>query len=176
MRKSRKPKPNSNPPTASAAGWRLPRVAAVVLAIAVLAAGAFWWSKGRQANAQAATAPAAGTQTANPPASAPVTPPAFEKLTGKWLRPDGGYVIEIKSVEPGGKMDAAYFNPRPINVSKAEAIREGSVAKVFIELRDVKYPGSTYTLTYDPVADQLQGIYYHAGLQQQFEVLFQRMK
>jgi hypothetical protein len=177
MSKSHKIKRKAPPPTASAAGWRLPRVAAAVLTIAVVAAGGFWWSKGRQTDAQAATAPAAGIQAANAPASAAtVAPPAFDKLTGKWRRPDGGYVIEIKSVESGGKMDAAYFNPRPINVSKAEAIREGEVAKVFIELRDVKYPGSTYTLAYDPAADQLKGIYYHAGLQQQFEVFFQRMK
>ena len=175
MSKSRKPKPKP-PPAAPRAGWRLPRVAAVVLAIAAVAAGVFWWSKGKQTDAQAATAAPAGTKSANASASAAaVAPAAFDKLKGKWLRPDGGYVIEIKSVESGGKMDAAYFNPRSINVSRAEAIRDGEAAKVFIELRDVKYPGSTYTLTYDPAADQLKGIYYHAGLQQQFEVFFQRM-
>ena len=49
------------------------------------------------------------------------------------------------------------------------------VVKVFIELRDANYPGSTYNLTYDPQSDQLQGIYYQAALQQQFEVVFLRM-
>jgi len=33
---------------------------------------------------------------------------------------------------------------------------------VFIELRDVNYPGSTYSLTYEPASDQLKGIYYQA--------------
>ena len=47
--------------------------------------------------------------------------------------------------------------------------------KVFIELRDVNYPGSTYDLTYNPQADQLQGSYYQAALQQQFDVSFVRM-
>jgi len=35
----------------------------------------------------------------------------FESLKGKWYRLDGGYVIEIKNIEPSGKMEAAYFNP-----------------------------------------------------------------
>ena len=47
--------------------------------------------------------------------------------------------------------------------------------KVFLELRDVHYPGSTYTLTYDPARDQLQGVYYQAALQQRFDVVFVRM-
>jgi hypothetical protein len=35
----------------------------------------------------------------------------FNKLIGRWLRPDGGYVIEIRNISSGGKMEAAYFNP-----------------------------------------------------------------
>jgi hypothetical protein len=34
----------------------------------------------------------------------------------------------------------------------------------YFELRAPGYPGSTYTLTYDPQRDQLQGIYFHAAL------------
>jgi hypothetical protein len=56
------------------------------------------------------------------------------------------------------------------------ASRDGAAVEVFIELRDANYPGSTYNLTYDPQSDQLQGIYYQAALQQQFEVFFVRMK
>ena len=53
----------------------------------------------------------------------------------------------------------------------------GRVAmKVFIELRDVNYPGSTYTLTYDPASDQLKGVYYQAVEKQRFPVAFVRMK
>jgi hypothetical protein len=98
-----------------------------------------------------------------------------QALKGKWLRPDGGYVVDVRSVEAGGTMDVAYFNPRPIKVSKAEASQEGAITKVFLELRDVQYPGSTYTLTYDPARDQLQGVYYQAALQQRFAVVFVRM-
>ena len=100
----------------------------------------------------------------------------FDKLNGRWLRPDGGYVLEIRSVDASGKIDAAYLNPRPISVSKAEATRDGSTLKVFIELRAPNYPGSTYTLTYDPQRDQLTGIYFQAVQQQNFDVSFVRMK
>ena len=58
----------------------------------------------------------------------------FQKLKGKWVRPDGGYVFEIRSVEDGGKIVASYSNPRPINVSKAEASQDGVATKVFLEL------------------------------------------
>jgi len=102
--------------------------------------------------------------------------PGYEELKGRWRRPDGGYIIEIMNVDATGKMDAAYFNPKPINVSKAEATREGSSTKVFIELRDTGYPGSTYTLTYDPQGDQLKGVYFQAVMQQKFEVVLFRIR
>lgn len=73
-------------------------------------------------------------------------------------------------------MDAGYFNPKPIHVAKAEASQDGVAMKVFIELRDVNYPGSTYTLTYNPENDQLSGIYFQALQQQSFEVFFTRMQ
>jgi len=101
-------------------------------------------------------------------------PPDFMALRGRWVRTDGGYVIDIKSVDPGGQMQAAYYNPNPINVSRAQAARAGAAATVFIELRGPGYPGSTYTLIHDPKSDQLKGIYHHAGLQKNFEVIFVR--
>jgi hypothetical protein len=97
-------------------------------------------------------------------------------LKGRWARTDGGYVIDIKSVDPGGQIQAAYYNPNPINVSRAEAARAGAAVTVFIELRGPGYPGSTYTLIHDPKSDQLKGIYHHAGLQKNFEVVFIRGK
>ena len=95
---------------------------------------------------------------------------------GSWLWPDGGYVIEVKSVNDSGNMEAVYFNPNPIHVAKVEASQDSSATKVFLELRDVNYPGSTYTLTYNPATDQLQGIYYQAAIRQQFQVFFERFK
>lgn len=127
---------------------------------------------------EAAKGPAelAPVTTTNPPATASDAAPGFEKLKGRWLRPDGGYVVDVKSVDQRGTMDVAYLNPQPIKVSKAVASRDGTVTKVFIELRDVNYPGSTYTLTYDPQSDRLQGVYYQAALEQRFDVFFVRMK
>ena len=103
-------------------------------------------------------------------------PSGFEALNGRWLRPDGGYVFEILAVDPNGKIDARYFNPRPINIAKAEATRDGSKLNVFVELRAPNYPGSTYTLVYDREQDQLRGIYFQAALGQSFDVYFVRMK
>lgn len=102
--------------------------------------------------------------------------PDLLALKGRWARTDGGYVIEIKSIEAGGRMLAAYYNPNPINVSRAEATRQGAAVIVFIELRAPGYPGSTYTLIHDPKSDELKGVYHHAGLQQNFEVVFVRSK
>ena len=70
--------------------------------------------------------------------------PGFQVIKGRWQRPDGGYIIEIKNIDRVGKMEAAYFNPRPIHVAKANAARDGNTTKIFIELRDVNYSGSTY--------------------------------
>ena len=100
----------------------------------------------------------------------------FDTLNGRWLRLDGGYVLEIRAVDPSGKIDAVYLNPQPINIAKAEATRDGSTMKVFVDLRAPNYPGSTYTLTYDPQQDQLKGIYFQAVQQQRFNVSFVGMK
>jgi uncharacterized protein (DUF2147 family) len=101
---------------------------------------------------------------------------SFDVLKGRWLRPDGGYIIQIRSIDGSGKMEAGYFNPRPINVSKAEVTKEGGKMKVFVELRDTGYPGSVYTLTYAPKDDVLRGVYFQAALKQNFDVFFTRMK
>jgi len=101
-------------------------------------------------------------------------PPDMMALRGRWVRTDGGYVIDIKSVDPGGQMQAAYYNPNPINVSRAQAARSGAAVTVFLELRAPGYPGSTYTLIHDPQSDTLKGIYHQAALQQNFEVVFVR--
>ena len=100
----------------------------------------------------------------------------FAMLKGRWRRPDGGYVIDIRDVDSTGKVDVAYFNPNPIRVSKAEVTREGAAPKLFIELRDVGYPGCTYTLIHDPKTDQLRGIYFQAAVQQNYDVVFFRIK
>jgi len=100
----------------------------------------------------------------------------FQTLIGRWQRPDGGYVMEIRSIAPDGKMLGGYFNPRPINVSQAQASLQKGYIKVEVELRDTGYPGSRYTLIYDQPNDRLIGWYYHAVSGQNFEVVFVRQK
>lgn len=100
----------------------------------------------------------------------------FQRLKGRWRRPDGGYIMAINNINDAGTMDAAYFNPYSIHIGNAAASRDGDVMKVFVELRDVNYPGSTYTLTYEPSIDQLKGIYYQAVEQQRFQVVFERIQ
>src|SRR5262245_50356750 len=74
----------------------------------------------------------------------------YEKLLGRWAREDGGYVLEVRGVAADGTMEVGYFNPKPIKVARGEASRDGDTLQVVVELRDVNYPGSTYTLRYDP--------------------------
>ncbi len=141
--------------------------------VAVLGAG---WHNLRQAEALPTAVPVVESLTATSSAAFAEASPDWQKLKGKWLRPDGGYIIEIKRVDDSGKMEAAYFNPKPIHVARAEASRVGGILRVFIELRDVNYPGSTYTLTYEPGSDQLKGIYFQAVQKQSYDVVFTRLK
>jgi hypothetical protein len=173
MSQSRKKEQSVRP---AAVGRKLYRLAGIVITVAFVAAVGFWWSKGHQAGTSPAVVPkpAANAVNQSAPAAAPI--PAFEKLTGRWQRPDGGYIIEVRSIEPGGRMNAAYFNPRPINVAKAEASQHGGTVNVFIELRDTNYPGSTYNLTYAPADDCLKGIYFQAAMEQTFDVYFMRLR
>jgi hypothetical protein len=100
----------------------------------------------------------------------------FDTLLGLWVRPDGGYLLAIRGVDTSGKLDAAYANPRQLPFAKAAASREDNRIKVFLELRAGGYNGSTYTLTYDPEKDILQGVYYQAVAQRKFDVYFERAK
>ncbi len=97
------------------------------------------------------------------------------KLVGRWFRPDGEYTIEIRSVQPDGKMDARYLNPNPINVSKAQVTRQGEQTSVYVELNDKGYPGSYYNLIYDVKQDRMAGTYVQKAMNQQFQVEFMRM-
>jgi len=99
----------------------------------------------------------------------------FQNLVGRWIRPDGGYIIEIRNVDSNGLLQAAYFNPRPIHVSQARLTIVNKEPQVFIELRDVGYPGATYALIYRPEQDVLTGLYYQPIVGQSFEVIFVRM-
>jgi hypothetical protein len=98
------------------------------------------------------------------------------KIIGRWVRPDGGYVLDIRGVAENGDLDAAYLNPRPINVAVARASQAHGAVQVFVELRDVNYPGSTYALEYDPATDRLVGSYYQAVDKVTYQILFVRAR
>jgi hypothetical protein len=110
------------------------------------------------------------------PDGEPASPVDLQQLLGQWLRTDGDYVIDIKSIAADGKADVAYLNPKPIHVAKAEAWQAAGVARISIKLQDVNYPGSTYDLKYDPQRDHLRGLYYQAVEKQHFQVVFNRQR
>lgn len=97
------------------------------------------------------------------------------KLVGRWIRTDSPYVIEISEANPDGTLRAGYYNPQPINVSVAKVENKNSVLQVFVELHDAGYPGSNYSLNYNPKNDALEGTYFQAILQRKFDIVFIRM-
>ena len=120
----------------------------------------------------AAPAGAQGAELA-PGASAPASA-GFDVLKGNWVRPDGGYTVAIKGIQPDGQLEAMYFNPSPLPFARAQAVLEGAAVRVFLELRAGGYGGSTYELTYDPVGDRLKGTYFQAVAKQRYEIQFVR--
>jgi hypothetical protein len=105
-----------------------------------------------------------------------VPTPDINKLTGTWIRTDGGKTIVIKNANPDGWLDAEYLNPNPIHVSQALWLVKDNSLIVVIDLQDVNYPGSRYTLEYLPAFDELAGVYYQAVDKVNFEVGFVRQK
>lgn len=97
-------------------------------------------------------------------------------LVGNWLRTDSDYLIKIEAVNDDGTLLAKYFNPNPINVGKANWEAISGDLKIIVELRDVNYPGSTYTLNYIPDRDMLAGKYYQAVEGLTFYVEFNRSR
>jgi hypothetical protein len=98
----------------------------------------------------------------------------LRRLEGRWVRPDGGYILELREIKDDGSLKAYYFNPRPINVAKAEIKSSKGKISLFVELRDVNYPGSLYNLQYDPKTDRLKGTYFQAVEKQTFSIEFAR--
>lgn len=95
-------------------------------------------------------------------------------IIGRWVRPDGGYILEFKEIGKDGVLKAAYFNPNPIHVYRAKLQDNKGQITVSVELRDVNYPGSTYNLLYDPKTDRLIGTYFQAVEGVTYEIEFMR--
>ena len=101
---------------------------------------------------------------------------AAKQLEGRWLREDGGYVLDLQDIRPDGSLKAFYFNPRNINVHVANWKFEDERLLLYVELRDVNYPGSNYTLMFRASQDLLWGSYFLAVQKQTMDVNFVRMK
>ena len=96
-----------------------------------------------------------------------------DKILGSWLRPDGGYILEIKKFSESS-FEAAYYNPKSIYVSETEWKIQDGYVYLFIKFDDEGYPGSYYSLGYYPEKDMLIGFYYQAVAKQKFDVYFER--
>ena len=110
----------------------------------------------------------------SPPSEQQAPQPDLNRLVGRWLRPDGGYILEIRSATADGKLDVSYFNPNPIHVARAEWVINDNILYALVELQDVNYPGSTYGLEYKDGSDHLVGTYYQAVEKSTYDVEFVR--
>lgn len=99
----------------------------------------------------------------------------YQKLIGKWVRPDGGYTLEITEVKEN-QITAGYYNPAKINIAKSEIRNINGKEEIYIEFYDTNYMGSYYKLIFDQKHDQLIGTYYQAGFEQTFNIYFVKMK
>ncbi len=142
--------------------WLIPIIFAVFVCMAQPAAA-------QEDQATATTSGQSGSEKA-----ASTIDDQFRNLIGRWRRMDGGYIIDIRRIGANGQMDVAYYNPKSIHISRAEASLKKGAQYIFIELQDVGYPGSTYTLMYRPQQDILAGFYFQAAVKQTFEVVFAR--
>jgi hypothetical protein len=140
------------------------------IGIACLLAG--MWSIAVLTGCDQGKPPAEGKATVQAPAQ---MTGAFERIKGKWMRSDGTYVLEFKQLLKDNALEVAYFNPGPIHVGKARMYEERGFTKVFVELQDVNYPGSRYTLILDAEKPRMVGNYYQATQQVDYEVAFDKM-
>ena len=144
------------------------RLVITTIVVAAVVVALWFWLDGRDTSSPADRA------AENEPSAALSSPESARKLVGRWQRTDAGYVIEIRSVDRFGAVDAAYLNPNPIHVSQAQISDGDESFELFLELMDVGYPGATYRLLYSPEHDVLVGVYHQPTAGQDFEVAFER--
>ena len=138
---------------------------------AIVGAVALWWNTERDD----APSPPAGEAQRRPGPPTSLRSEDVQRLVGRWVRTDFPYIIEIAGGSDDGLLQAAYYNPQPINVAHAEARNVNGRITVFVELRDLNYPGSTYNLVYEPSTDALLGSYFQAVQRQTYDVAFERV-
>lgn len=149
-------------------------IASALIVIVAVVCGVLIWRMNAVDSAESASPSDSHSESVSP-AAAISEPVNMQKLVGRWLRTDSPYVIEIREVSPDGTLRAGYYNPQSINVSTAKVENKNGTLQVFVELHDAGYPGSNYTLNYNPQNDALEGTYFQATLRQNFNVAFIRM-
>ena len=165
------PRPPVRPP------WLLLLLAVVAIVAAVLVLMKSPEEPRPQASPVAEGPPRSPATSTTATAPADVSTPAPQALLGRWQRTDGDYALEIRRVHADGRAEAAYSNPGPINVSRAEVRRSGNGLTLLVELRDVNYPGATYRLEYQPGSQEvLVGSYHQPALGQTYGVGFLRAR
>ncbi len=153
-------------------------LALLLVTFAALVAGCSRDGEGRRASAPAAGAPAAAKAPAKSevPAAETAAPAEVQRMLGRWLRSDGTYVLELRGADRSGIVQAAYFNPKSINVSRSIWLRGAEGTQVVVELNDTGYPGATYVLGLAADGDRLVGKYNQPQMGQSFDVEFIRQK
>ena len=61
----------------------------------------------------------------------------FNALNGRWLRTDGGYIFEIRAVDPSGKIDARVPQPQ------ADQHRQGRSRARWLEIKCLRRTART---------------------------------
>lgn len=163
MKKSRSIRGSSTPTTQQNKRVLLILAAIVAVVLVLLIVLRSFWPSTSSSSRHGAAVPQAGMLGED-----------ARRLIGNWVRTDTPYVIEIVDANDDGTLKAAYYNPRSINVAHAEARYMAGNLELFVELRDINYPGSTYTLTYDRANDILQGTYFQATMRETYQVVFAR--
>ncbi|MFZ4826115.1 MAG: hypothetical protein ACOYLB_02055 [Phototrophicaceae bacterium] len=148
-KKQSSPSPSVTNSQADQGRWIVPIGIAILV---LLGGGIIMWAVGQ------GTAPAVDIETI---------------LQGQWHRIDGDYYIVIHNIEVDGNLQAEYYNPNPINIGEA---RHTPDTDVFIKLDDTNYPGSTYALNYNQEMQMLEGVYFNASTNQNYQVLFEKIE
>jgi hypothetical protein len=102
--------------------------------------------------------------------------PGFQVLKGRWRAQDARGVIDIQHIDPTGSMEVQYFDPEPVQVTKAQAARDGQLTKILLKLSNPSSPCCIYDLTYDSGSDRLKGVYWQKTDPKSTEVVFIRAK
>lgn len=98
----------------------------------------------------------------------------YGPLLGRWRQMDGGRILEIRSVDRKGKLDAVCLNPKPIPLSDAFAVTRDGRAEVFVQEEERGHAWSYYRLGYDAEAGRLIGVYHDLDTDQRFILQFVR--